>query len=106
MLADISGFTKLAERLSKTKLRGAISAGSGSATGAGSGSFGFGFGAAAGFGRSVAVVGLLQPRAPTAGRLAAFVDTECLDSTWRLQQPKMEAAAGQACWWLLRLLLD
>ena len=56
--------------------------------------------------RDVAVVGLLQPRAPTAGRLAAFVDTECLDSTWRLQQPKMEAAAGQACWWLLRLLLD
>jgi hypothetical protein len=48
--------------------------------------------------RNVPILGLLQPRAPGAGRLVTFGDSECVDS--------LAAQQGSApCWWLLQALL-
>ena len=49
--------------------------------------------------KDVPVVGLLQPRHAGSGRIAAFGDTECVDS--------LSSQRGTApCWWLLHALLD
>ena len=50
----------------------------------------------------VPVVGLIQPAAPGAGRVAAFGDTECVDSAALTPTSNNGRSAAQPCWWLVQ----
>ena len=54
----------------------------------------------------VPVLGLLELQAPGAGRVAAFGDTECIDSEALTPSAGGGRTAVPPCWWLLQAMLE
>ena len=54
----------------------------------------------------VPMLGLLELQAPGAGRVAAFGDTECIDSEALTPSASGGRAAVPPCWWLLQAMLE